>query len=47
MPAAARDVGLRRLARDLESGAWVERHRDLFGVGELDLVYRLIVYERP
>jgi SAM-dependent methyltransferase len=40
-----RDEGLRRLATDLQSGAWEDRHRDLFDLDELDLGYRLIVAE--
>ena len=35
--------GLRRLAADLESGTWEERHRDLLDLEEIDLGYRLIV----
>jgi SAM-dependent methyltransferase len=31
------------LRRDLDSGAWHERNRDLFGLDELDLGYRLLV----
>jgi SAM-dependent methyltransferase len=42
---AKRDAGLRRLAADLESGAWNDRHRDLFDVDERDLGYRLIIAE--
>jgi len=29
--------------RDLHRGAWEDRHRDLLGLDELDLGYRLIV----
>ena len=46
MSAAELDEGLRRLAEDLESGAWARRHRDLVNVDEIDLGYRLIVSER-
>ena len=35
-----RDAGLRRLAADLESGIWKERHSDLLGLDVLDLGYR-------
>ena len=35
--------GLARLAEDLRSGAWAERHHDLLGRDELDLGYRLLV----
>ena len=34
--------GLERLRRDLESGAWAERHADLVSRDELDLGYRLL-----
>jgi SAM-dependent methyltransferase len=34
--------GLERLRRDLESGAWAERHADLLEREELDLGYRLL-----
>lgn len=40
------DEGLRRLAGDIQSGAWEDRHRDLLDLDELDLGYRLIVAER-
>jgi SAM-dependent methyltransferase len=43
MEPEARDRGLRRLATDLESGTWSERHRALLAREELDLGYRLIV----
>jgi Methyltransferase domain len=45
MPAAERDDRLRRLAEDLENGAWMQRHRDLFDIDEIDLGYRLVVSE--
>jgi hypothetical protein len=35
--------GLARLAGDLESGAWAERHADLLDRAGLDLGYRLVV----
>ncbi|MGW5263085.1 class I SAM-dependent methyltransferase [Microbispora sp. NPDC004025] len=34
---------LDRLAADLESGRWHERHRDLLGLEEYDVGYRLLV----
>lgn len=37
--------GLRRLAADLESGVWAERHSDLLNLGEADLGYRIVVAE--
>jgi SAM-dependent methyltransferase len=37
------DEGLGRLATDLDSGAWAERHAALLGLHELDLGYRLVV----
>jgi SAM-dependent methyltransferase len=43
MSPAERDEGLRRLAADIDSGAWEEQHRNLFDLDELDLGYRLIV----
>lgn len=36
-------AGLARLAEDLRSGAWAERHRDLLERDELDLGYRLLL----
>lgn len=38
-----RDRGLRRLAADIESGDWEDRHRHLLHLDEVDLGYRLIV----
>jgi SAM-dependent methyltransferase len=35
--------GLRRLASDLETGAWAERYADLLDLDALDLGYRLVV----
>jgi len=35
--------GIERLAADLESGAWAERHAALLALDELDLGYRLVV----
>jgi SAM-dependent methyltransferase len=35
--------GLGRLAADLDSGAWAERHAGLLSLDELDLGYRLVV----
>ena len=40
---AIRARGLNALARDLESGAWAERHADLADRMELDLGYRLVI----
>lgn len=37
------EPGVERLAADLESGAWHERHGGLLGLDELDLGYRLVV----
>jgi hypothetical protein len=45
MPESARNAGLRRLAADIESGVWAERHQDLLNLDEFDLGYRLIVAE--
>jgi SAM-dependent methyltransferase len=38
--------GLQRLAGDLASGRWHRRHRHLLDRAELDLGYRLLVWER-
>lgn len=43
MPAPELTRGLKRLSNDLESGIWLERHRNLVELEELDLGYRLIV----
>lgn len=40
------EAGLERLRGDLASGVWEERHRDVLGVDELDIGYRLVVAER-
>jgi len=40
-----RDEGLRRLAEDIDSGAWDARHSHLLERPELDLGYRLVVAE--
>lgn len=37
--------GLARLARDLESGAWRERHADLLDLDALDIGYRLLRWD--
>ena len=37
------DPGLARLADDIRTGAWAERHADLLELDELDLGYRLLV----
>jgi SAM-dependent methyltransferase len=39
--------GLARLAEDLRSGAWHDRHQDLLELTEVDLGYRLLVAEGP
>lgn len=46
MSPADLESGLRKLAADLESGLWAERHRDLLELDELDLGYRLVIAER-
>ena len=38
-----RETGLRRLAQDLESGEWADRHHSLQALDALDAGYRLIV----
>jgi Methyltransferase domain len=38
-----REAGLRRLAHDVESGAWTARHQSLQRLDALDVGYRLIV----
>lgn len=43
LPRGELAAGLRRLAADVRSGAWEERHRDLLELDEVDLGYRLIV----
>ena len=42
-PRARSTTGLARLAADLDSGAWHERHADLLELDELDVGYRLVV----
>jgi SAM-dependent methyltransferase len=42
---AAVAMGMGRLASDLASGAWHQRHGHLFDVDELDLGYRLLISE--
>lgn len=37
--------GLKRLARDVEGGAWRERHADLLQRDSLDVGYRLLTWE--
>ena len=44
---AALAGGLERLRRDLESGAWAERHAALLERDELDAGYRLVVASHP
>lgn len=41
------EQGLERLASDLASGAWHERHGHLLQLDELDLGYRLVVAHLP
>ncbi|MHB1139893.1 MAG: SAM-dependent methyltransferase, partial [Microthrixaceae bacterium] len=36
-------AGMARLARDLENGAWQDRHADLRDLDEIDAGYRLVV----
>jgi SAM-dependent methyltransferase len=38
-------AAVERLRRDIESGAWQERHAELFGLESLDLGYRLVIAE--
>jgi SAM-dependent methyltransferase len=45
MPPDELHAGLGRLAADIRSGSWEEGHRDLLGLDELDLGYRIIVAE--
>jgi SAM-dependent methyltransferase len=40
---AERNVGLRQLAADLESGVWADRYSNLLQLDEIDLGYRLII----
>jgi SAM-dependent methyltransferase len=46
IPAADREAGMRRLAADLASGRWHDRHGHLLALDELDLGY-CIVIARP
>jgi SAM-dependent methyltransferase len=46
IPAADREAGMRRLAADLTSGRWHQRHGHLLAIDELDLGY-CIVIARP
>jgi len=39
-------VGLARLDRDLESGAWTESHADLLETDALDIGYRILIANR-
>ena len=43
LPEAELAGGLAALRRDLESGAWEERHADLLRLDELELGYRLVI----
>ena len=38
-----RRAGTERLRRDLQSGAWDERHGELRDLTEIDICYRLLV----
>ncbi|GAA0932964.1 class I SAM-dependent methyltransferase [Pseudonocardia zijingensis] len=40
-------AGLAALARDLDSGAWEERHRELTALDRFDAGYRLVVSDQP
>ncbi len=42
---AAVDRAMGRLARDLRTGRWRQRYRDLLGLRELDIGYRLVAAE--
>lgn len=46
IPEPAVADGARRLAGDLRSGAWTERFGHLLTLDEMDLGYRLVVWER-
>jgi hypothetical protein len=37
------EVGLNRLARDLETGVWQSRHSELLALEEYDAGYRLVI----
>ena len=37
------EVGLSKLARDLETGAWHQRYAELLGLEDYDAGYRLVV----
>ena len=41
------EAGVARLSADLASGAWERHNRELLGLRELDVGYRLVVAERP
>ncbi|HET8673468.1 MAG TPA: class I SAM-dependent methyltransferase [Thermoleophilaceae bacterium] len=45
VPAAAVERAVAALARDLDSGEWEHRHRDLLELDEIELGYRLAVAE--
>ena len=45
MDPAVREQRIARLAADLESGAWAERHADLLDLDELDVGLRIVVSE--
>jgi hypothetical protein len=40
------DAALGRLERDIRSGAWAKRNRELLELDALDCGYRLVVSER-
>lgn len=46
-PKAQLRSGLKKLRRDLDSGAWAKRHGDLLAKPALDLGYRLVVADLP
>jgi SAM-dependent methyltransferase len=45
LPDAEVREAVESLARDLDSGAWRERHADLLALDELDLGYRVVIAE--
>ncbi|MGA8546143.1 MAG: class I SAM-dependent methyltransferase [Mycobacterium sp.] len=47
LPAKDLEPGLERLRRDLDSGAWQTRHRDLLDLDAIDAGLRIVVREGP
>jgi SAM-dependent methyltransferase len=47
LPAKDLEPGLKHLRRDLDSGAWQTRHRDLLNLNAIDAGLRLIVRDSP